>query len=67
MLWWLTTNPIIHATRGANNTDCYAMPELGLAVARIQAAVRPGIATAFEERAALNPQTRRLYRRIVRR
>ena len=65
MLWWLAQDPVIHATRGANNTNCYAMPELGLVVARMQANVRPSAGGPFEEWEGLNPQVRALFKRIA--
>lgn len=64
LLWWLELGPKVVATRGHLNTDCYAMPELGLVVARMQHRADRNATTRYGD-ARMTPQLKKLFRRIV--
>jgi CubicO group peptidase (beta-lactamase class C family) len=67
MLWWLERDPVVHASRGYLNTDCYALPELGLVVARMQSSARSDATRSYGTGSELSPDIEALYRRIARR
>jgi hypothetical protein len=67
MLWWLERDPVVHASRGYLNTDCYAMPGLGLVVARMQSSRRNDASRSYGTGSELSPDIEALYHRIARR
>ncbi len=65
LLWWLESDPVVYAARGYLNTDCYALPELRLVVARMQRRPRADATARYGSATAIGPRLAGLYRRIV--
>ena len=65
MSWWLSQDPVVQATGGYLNTDCYAVPELRLVVARMQNTPRPSARLSYRTASTIGPDVVRLWGRIV--
>jgi len=59
LLWWLMKEPLSYDTRGHLSTDCYAMPELGLVVARMQSKEKK-VSVSYGD-----PKHRQLFKKMV--